>query len=268
MDNKKKVKKSPWENPGSPSYGYSIEFGDTTYKNTLDERIQAAKNASSIAKQTQKQKYSGKLILKNNANKDLEKNANYQSMCTKTTKNGNQDLKNKNRQYQSSSFKSVIETATNVQSKSSANNTLPTFKGGGQMQRRLEAIKARKMEAMSLKCEENTLESTKFSNSPLSPQIVQSNNCVPNLFDINVSKRIDYKLRSSVQKYTCNEIGQCSLTKNNAGTSSKVLKTRKIFNFYYPYLTTIYIDIFEIKLNFVVCFFFFFFFLLFLICRF
>jgi len=198
--------------------GYSIEFGDTTYRNTLDERIQAAKAASSIAKQTQKQKYSGKLFLKNSTNKNLEKN--YQNMCAKMVQNSTQDLKNKNRQCQLSSFKSVIEPATNAQcNKSNANDSLPTFKGGGQMQHRLEAIKARKLEANAvslLKREKDTSESTKFSNSSSSSQVVQNNDCVSSLLDTNVSKR---NLRSSVQKYTCNEIRHCELTKNITSTS-------------------------------------------------
>jgi len=36
-------------------YGYSIEIGNTSYETTLDERIKAAKIASSISKQEQKQ---------------------------------------------------------------------------------------------------------------------------------------------------------------------------------------------------------------------
>lgn len=246
MDNKNKNKRSIWENLKNPPCGYSIEFGDTTYKNTLDERIQAAKNASLIAKQAQKQKHSEKCFLTYSEITDIKKNPNCQTMTVKTIKNCAQDFKNKNRPHLLSSLKSVndptinvfpFKSATtkniniNVQTKFNANDLLPTFKGG-LMQRRLEAIKANKKESktISLKCDKKILESTK-SNDSSNSQFPQKKHCNT----IN-SKRNEYKLRSTVQKNTYNEIN-CNCTKNITSTSSKFKNF--IFNLYNLYFKKI-----------------------------
>jgi len=235
MDNKRKNKKSVWDNSKNPPYGYSIEFGDTNYKNTLEERIQAAKNASLIAKQTQKQKCSGKLFLKNNTRTDFEKN-----MTFKTVTNSVQDFKNKNTQHGSSPFESIVKPTssafplmpnitknmiTNVQSKFNTSDLSPTFRGG-LMQRRLEAIKAQKKEtnAISLKCHKKTVESPKFSSNSSSSQFAQQKDIVSNRFDTNTPKRNEYKLRSTIQKNTRNEIGNCDRIKNIICTSGKFKK--------------------------------------------
>lgn len=57
------------ENLRSRITGYSIEYGNTTYENSLEERIQAAKAASLAIKQTQNP--NGKLYM---SNSNVEKN--------------------------------------------------------------------------------------------------------------------------------------------------------------------------------------------------
>lgn len=59
---KSKNKMSMFENLRGNSHGYSIEIGSTTFEDTLEDRIQAAKAASA---RNQSQKAKGKLSVSN-----------------------------------------------------------------------------------------------------------------------------------------------------------------------------------------------------------
>lgn len=220
-----KDKMSMLENLKAAISGYSIEIGDTTYNDTLEERIQAAKAASSATyKQTQKPKEKLSVPLKNVV---VEKDTHLENMTIKKLNNIVQvpELKKRNRQRWSSVKTDFVSTSNTFSVDSSINKNLnlnaqanyistsfkSTCRGGGVMQRRLEAIKASKIISNLPSFEHNTnntLESIKFSNNPsknVSSQTLTKNHDY-NQFDTNYSKLNEYKTRSIVQKHYGNEI--------------------------------------------------------------
>lgn len=226
-------------------FGYSIERGNTTYKNTLEERIQAAKSASNL-KHAQKPKNPVKLFLTNNKNITVEKNINHQKIT--------EDLKMKHKQRSKpssfstdinlssdiSSSKSTVNYCKNQNSQIKLNNALrPTFQGGGKMQSRLEAIKSKKCNKF-LAEQDNILEVTKFVANPSKninlqksqKEVPASNLCdirvpSPNSLSAGVFKSNTYQTRSTVRKNdiqysTYNE--HCDRTKDTTKILSKPIK--------------------------------------------
>lgn len=232
-------KRSELESSKSTIFGYTIEIGNTTYENTLEERIQAAKNASSSAKNlAQKQNIQEKLSKIRNASEHTYA----QNIAIKKSTNCAQELKIKNKQWASIN-KTDIETSTNIpflknltktnninsnfESKCNPNFLKPTHKGGGSMQLRLEAIKANKKLSNRISHEySNTLE----SNNPSKIVSLQDNiplmkNHSSKLCTTNMSKRNEYKTRSTVQKHLEENkyTGHCDRTKDITNTPCKFL---------------------------------------------
>jgi len=211
--------------------GYSIEYGNTTYRNTLEQRIQYAKAASSITKQEHKQNVREKVSLTINTNITSEND-----ITNKKTTNSSQELKKKSKQYLPKLIKTyffsqltilllIIPDLSNLQYKNSSDSFKPNCKGG-LMQHRLEAIKAQKLSNVTSRgSEKNTLQSNK--SSKIVTQITtQTKNHVSSQVNINVPLRNEYKTRSTVQKHLYSEpstISQhCDRTKNNSNPSSKL----------------------------------------------
>lgn len=220
--------------------GYSIEFGDTTYENTLEERIQAAREASLTAKKAQKQNSKGKYSLKNSVNTTIENKTYFQNMTIKKTINNSQEFKKKNIQCWSSFSKnnfepilndSSLNTAiskninTNLHTKYNTNfSSKSTFKGGGLMQRRLELIKANKKLSHITPLENTALELNKCSNNVsnnLNCQGTPTKNYVPIQSDINLSKHKDNKNKLAIQKSIHDEV-KYDHNRNINKTSSKL----------------------------------------------
>lgn len=234
-------KKSILESPEIAVHGYSIERGDTTYRNTLEERIQAAKEASLAAKQAQKKNNKEKHSLANNLNTALKSDTYFQNMTVKNNKSSDQELKKKNTQSCSSSFKNDFKPMinvlssnttipknvnTNLQAKYNTNSFFKPTRKVGVMQRRLEAIKANKKLSNTIAVEyNNALESGKSTNilsNNLDSQSTQTNNNVPNQSNIIVSKCNEYKTISTVQKSPCSEIKCYDYIRNINNTSGKL----------------------------------------------
>lgn len=241
METKKNNKKrSVFESSKNTIFGYTIEIGNTTYENTLEERIQAAKNASSSANLAQKQTIEEKLSKNRNAKEFLNvQNTNFTKSMSNT-----QELKTKNKQYFASINKTDIQTSThipllknlaktkntnpNFESKCNTSFLKPTYKGGGSMQLRLEAIKANKKlsNRNSHECS-NTLESNNPSKNVSVQDIPHIKNHSSILCNTNISNRNEYKTRSTVQKhleevkYTAT--GHCDRTKDFTNTPCKFL---------------------------------------------
>lgn len=218
--------------------GYTIEMGDTTYGTTLEERIQAARAASSSSKQMLKANNRGKSSLMNY--RSTEKDKSFQNIDINKTTFSAHEFKEKNRQQWQSSSKKDFESITYV---SSLNSTIvrngninppdnynsshlskPIHKGGGLMQRRLESIKANKRlsNIISLNSDTN-VGSTKCSNylsQSSSRQDTFTNNHVPDQFD--VSKRNEYKTRLTIQKNLSNEIQHNNCINSNTNKFSKL----------------------------------------------
>lgn len=236
---KKKNKRSILEHSKNIASGYSIEFGNTTFQNTLEERIQAARAASLHAKQAKKPSSTssskGNLYLTNNKNLTLQ-NTNFQStgMTVINTINNVQNLQKKIKQssfnnnvepkdkvFSSSNFTETKSSYTNTLAKNNTSCSFISTCKGGPMQRRLEAIKAKKLNnPNAFKCD--ALESTKYSNS-LTNQLdfIKKN---------HVSKQCDMKYNEYNNKYPCSEIrpntftGHCDRTRINVPNTSSKLK--------------------------------------------
>lgn len=129
--------------------GYLIEIGNTTYSNSLEERIQ-------IAKQAQKNK---EKLLALKRKTIVKKDTSLESMAINKSNNRIQVPKFKKINKQWSTYKTNFVPASNVSSTNysmnrNRNSSLSvnygstsiksTFKGGGLMQNRLEKIKANK----------------------------------------------------------------------------------------------------------------------------
>uniref|UniRef100_A0A2H8TQ75 Transcriptional protein swt1 n=1 Tax=Melanaphis sacchari TaxID=742174 RepID=A0A2H8TQ75_9HEMI len=209
--------------------GYTIEIGNTTYEDTLEERIQAARNASLSAKLKQKQNIKEKLSNSRNV-----KDVNVQNyMAVKKLMNSDQELKIKNKQYvsinktdiQDSTHVPLLNVAKNINSnfESKCNTSLlkPTYKGGGSMQLRLEAIKANKKISNKIPYECNsTLESKNVSLQ----DIPLTKNHNSKLCHTNISIRYEYSTRSIIQKHPLEEAkytGHCDRTIDITNTSCK-----------------------------------------------
>lgn len=231
-------KRSVFESSKNTISGYTIEFGNTTYENTLEERIEAARNASSSAKLAQKQNIKDKLSCSKNV-KDINVQNN---MAVKKLLNSAQELKIINKQSVSIN-KTDIQNSNNVpllnltkninsncESKCNTSFLKPAYKGGGSMQLRLEAIKANKKIINKTPREyNNTLE----SNNPSKNVNIQYEyiEYVPPTKDFslklchtNISKRKEYNTRSTVQKHHLEEAkytGHCDRTKDITNTPCK-----------------------------------------------
>lgn len=223
---KNNQKKSVLESSKNSMFGYTIEIGNTTYKNTLEDRIQAAKNASSSAKLAQKQNINDKLSKSRNAKEYI----NILNMPVKKSMSTAQELKLTNKQW-ASIIKTDIQTSThiplpknltktksinsNFDPKCNLNFIKPTYKGSCPMQLRLEAIKAHKKLSNRTQTENVTLQ-----------DIPLMKNHSSKLCNTNNFKRNEYKTRSTVQKnleevkYTA---GHCDRTKDITTTPCKFL---------------------------------------------
>lgn len=212
--NGNKNKRSVLESSNNTSSGYSIEYNNTTYEHTLDERIQAAKTASSTLKQAQKQNNKEKFHFTNNRTIVLEEDTHVKNKAGQSKIDFNFKLN-----MPSTITKSIY---TPVQTKYNIHESLPVYKGGGLMQRRLESIKAnKKLPTISLKCD-NITESVNFSNNRSNLHETLTNNHVSDQFNINDSKRNEFKSRSFIHKNGHSEVGHYDRTKIIANTSSKL----------------------------------------------
>lgn len=151
---KSKNKRSSLKNSSNSVLGYSIQFGETTFEKSLEERIQAARVANSINKQAQKQNRVKLLSTcsKNVIEKDSLKNVS--SINSKKIIHNSHELKKKCRLNSSTILKADNEqtyhipkiTSTNLSTKSYPSSSFKSkFNEGGAMQRRLEAIKAKNL---------------------------------------------------------------------------------------------------------------------------
>jgi len=238
-------KRSEFESSKNTIFGYTIEIGNTTYENTLEERIQAAKNASSRVKLAHKPNIQEKLSKSRNASEYI----NAQNIALIKSTNSAQEFKIKNKQCASIN-KTDTETSThiplqknltktkninsNFESKCNTSFLKPTYKGGGSMQLRLEAIKANKKLSNRISHDySNTLESNNPSkNVSLQDNIPLMKNHSYKLCTTNIPKRNEYKTRSTVQKHHLEEVkytGHCDRTKDITNTPCKFLI--KLINF-------------------------------------
>lgn len=228
---KYKNKKSILENYKSIESEYSIEIGNTTFQNTLEERIQAAKAASLVAKQIKQQSDSKeRFFMTNNRNGPMQNN-NFQSMTDRNTIN---NAPNVQKRINITKPKTIN---TNTQAKNNTSWPLKSTFKGCPMQHRLEAINAKKFtnayNTYSFKCD-NTLDSTKYSNNvtnQLDASLVE--NHLSNELDKN-DQQVIYKhneyyrtapksLHPSDEEIWPNKlIGHCDRTKNIPNTSSKL----------------------------------------------
>jgi len=230
--------------------GYSIQFGTASYETTLDERIEAAKIASSISKQKQRQNISGKLYLTNKS-APLGKDANFQNMTIKKPTNIAQEYKRKSKCLESVSethfepTNYVFSSNPNVSKNTNLhdfNNLSSSFKpnnkGGGLMQRRLEALKKK----TTLLVTDNALESTKLStNSSRQISFEDTKRKIPNYNQISASfsHRNEYKTRSAVQKnlnYERNTLfgfGERSINTTNSSSKLNYIFFLCLISFYF-----------------------------------
>lgn len=209
-------KRSLFESSKNTVSGYTIEIGSTTYENTLEERIQAARNASSSAKQAQSQHFEEKLSNSRNL-KDINVKKSINNALEVKIKNKPMVSINKSniQTHASLNLTKTINDHSNFESKCNTNLLKPpTFKGGGLMQLRLEAIKSNKKVSNKISTEyNNTLESKNVNIQDI-PQM--KNHC-SNLNNTNISKRTEYNTRSTVQKHPCEVVkynGHCDRTKD------------------------------------------------------
>lgn len=210
---KHKIKNSVLEYSNVSIPGYSIQYGDTTYENTLEERIQEVTVDVKEAKKAQKINSKGKYSLKNSVNTAVE---------NKSIKKTNFAQEYKNIQC-FSSLNTGKNINTNLHNKFNTNfPSKSTFKGGGSVQHRIESIKANKLSHIT-PLENNTLELNKVSNNVsknLNCQDAPIKNYVPNQNHINLSKHNDNKIKSTVTKNIHNEVKH-DHNKNINITSSK-----------------------------------------------
>jgi len=230
-------KRSVLESSKDNMFGYTIEIGNTTFENTLEERIQAAKNASSSAKLAQKQNFEEKLSKIRNAKEYI----NVQKMPVLKSMSSAQELKIKNKQWASIN-KTDVQTSnhiplpknltktkninSNFEPKCTTSFLKPTYKGGGSMQLRLEAIKANKKLSNKFSYESNnTLESHNPSKNLSLQDIPLMKNHSSKLYNTNNFKRNEYKTRSTVQKHLeeVKYTGHCNRTKDITNTPCKFL---------------------------------------------
>ncbi|KAL4132326.1 hypothetical protein QTP88_009497 [Uroleucon formosanum] len=221
---KNNQKNSVLENSKNSIFEYTIEVGNTTYKNTLEDRIQAAKNASSSAKLAQKQNINDKSSKSRNAKEYI----NIVNMPVKKSMSSAQELKITNKQW-ASIIKTDIQTSTHIplpknltKTKNINSNFDPkcnlspiksTYKGSCPMQLRLEAIKTHKKLSNRTQTENVTLQ-----------DIPLMKNHSSKLCNTNNFKRNEYKTRSTVQKHLLEEVkytAHCDRTKDITNTPYK-----------------------------------------------
>ncbi|XP_060838805.1 transcriptional protein SWT1-like isoform X2 [Rhopalosiphum padi] len=203
-------KKSVFEISKTTISGYTIEIGNTTYENTLEERIQAARHASSSAKLAQKQNIKEKLSNCRNV-----KDINFQNnMAVKKLMSSAQEFKTKNKQCVSINKTDNLNSThvpllnftkkinSNFESKCNTSSLKPTYKGNGSMQLRLEAIKDNRKISNKISCEYNkTLESNNPSKNVNLQDFPPAKNHSSKLCHTNIAKRYEYNTRSTVQKH-------------------------------------------------------------------
>lgn len=234
---KSKNKRSILESSKNTTTGYSIEFGNNAYQfqgNTLEERIQAARTASLMAKQAQKEKISPI----NDKNITLINSSSVQnSLTNKKTTINSQELKTKNRLMApsiKSDFRPTINSSslilpltsnlstisTNVQ-----NSLKPIYKGGGLMQRRLEAIKCNKVSSNTVALKSDILElkksPTNSSNTISYPSTISIKSNISYPTNTLMPKHNEFKARSTVQT------NHSPYFKNNDHSTNKINPTGK-----------------------------------------
>lgn len=216
--------------------GYSIEFGNTSYEDTLEERIQAARLASSTVKQEKQQNNKEKISLTNSRNTILKNDTHFNKTVQKTTnivhefQIKNEHFKQTNNDYSPNSIL-IRDINTNLQDiNNSSDFSKPVYKGGGLMQQRLENIKCNKKLLNNLSCEfDKTIDATKLSKNVNFQHSLTKNNDSKHT-NTNFTQHYEYRTRSTMQK-KCNEpstlFEHCDRTKSYT-TSSKF----KYFNFF------------------------------------
>ncbi|CAH1708742.1 unnamed protein product [Aphis gossypii] len=226
-------KRSVFESSKNTISGYTIEFGNTTYENTLEERIEAARNASSSAKLAQKQNIKEKLSYSKNV-KDINVQNN---IAVKKLLNSAQEFKIINKQSVSIN-KTDIQNSNNVpllnltkninsncESKCNTSFLKPAYKGGGSMQLRLEAIKANKKIINKTPREyNNILEPNNPSKNVDIEFVPPTKDYSLKVCHTNIPKRKEYNTRSTVQKHHLEEAKyteHCDRTKDITNTPYK-----------------------------------------------
>lgn len=152
-------KRSIMDNSKNIIFGYSIEYGNTTYQDTLEERIQAARAVSSTAKQTNKHNVGKEKLFSNNRKTTI------QNTTLKNTINIVPNLQKKIKPYFPSSVK------INTESNNNASNIYKSTCKECPMQRRLESIKAKNVLTNTSKINSNEykLVTPKYPSSEIWP---------------------------------------------------------------------------------------------------
>lgn len=210
--------------------GYCIEFGDTSYENTLEERIEAARLASSTAKQEKQQNSKEKISLTNSRNAILKNDTDFNNKTVKKTTNLVHEFKIKNEHFKQTindyAPNSILtrDINSNLQDINNTSDFLkPVYKGGSSMQQRLESIKCKKKLFNNCSGElDKTKDATKLTkNVNFQHSLTKNNNSKHT--STNFTQHYEYRTRSTVQK-KCNEpsilFGHYNRT-TNCTTSSK-----------------------------------------------
>lgn len=230
MDKNKNNKKSYILKSLNNTSGYSIEFGDASYENTLEERIQAARLASLTVKQ-EKQQNSKEKILTNSRNAILKNDTDFNNKTVKKTTNIVNEFKIKNEHFKQTindySPNSILtrDRNSNLQDINNTSDFLkPVFKGGSSMQQRLESIKCNKKLFNNSSCEfDKTKDAIKLTKNVNFQHSLSKNNNSKHT-STNFTQHYEYKTKSTIQN-KCNEsstlCGHCNRTKNSTTSSSK-----------------------------------------------
>lgn len=175
------------QNDDSP---YTIEFGDESLGKTLDERIQAAKAAASSGRRNQKNNSDNNKFMTYN-NEGAINQLNFNSQDTFST-NNNDLLETKKKSKQNSKQDEQVPQSFDLTNYSNLHmklNSVITSKtstrGNGIMQRRLEAVKARKLSNIfSSECDNVD---NSFINSLTSKNPSSKNQTSKNIIKNNIS---------------------------------------------------------------------------------
>ncbi|XP_050423312.1 uncharacterized protein LOC126835047 isoform X2 [Adelges cooleyi] len=225
------------------SSSYSIQFGDNTLGNTLDERIQAAKAAAIKGKRSQKQNINDRLHMKNNIhgfNIEKSNKINFSS-SNKTHIKSNETLETKKKIRQHSQLtkpnnSELLPISGNLQNKLNVSNSKIAPKASGLMQRRLEAIKSKKLSNIFSSEYDNEISSSTcspFSNpsmkqiKPLIKNVISIQSGVNNL-SIKVlsnKKTCAQKSSSSVTNEHCNRFEEVPAA-TNSSVQNRLIRAR------------------------------------------
>lgn len=231
MDKNKNNEKSSILKSLNNTSGYSIEFGDTSYENTLEERIQAARLASLTDKREKQQNSKEKISLTNSRNAIFKNDTDFNNKTVKKTTNIFHEFNIKNEHFKQTindySPNSILtrDINSNLQDINNTSDFLkPVYKGGGSMQQRLENIKCNKKLFNNCPCElDETKDTTNLTkNVNFQHSLTKNNNS--QYTSTNSNQHYEYRTRSTVQK-KCNEpstlFGHCNRTENCTTSSSK-----------------------------------------------